>query len=388
MLGRLLGRLPLGWLQLTHNRARLAAALAGVAFANILVFMQLGFLGALMGTVKLPYELLAGDIMISSSDARTMTEGGNIARQHMYKALAVPGVQRAAALYVGKVDWKQPSGGSTGMQVFGFEPAAVMFDDPEIQQLQPLLQRLDYALIDRHTRNVDADILAAVARHHGVATEINGRTVRLADTFALGGGFSADGYLLMSEQSFLRLFAKRSAGAPNHIIVTLMPGASPAAVVEQLRAVLPARSTQVRTLDQAGADEQSYQTTEKPVGLIFGFGVVIGIMVGMIIVYQLLSTDVADHLAEYATLKAMGYPQRYFLGVVFEQAAILGLLGFIPGVLISLGLYAIVAQATALPVAMTAVRAGAILVGTVVMCLVSGAIATRRLAAADPADLF
>ena len=54
-------------------------------------------------------------------------------------------------------------------------------------------------------------------------------------------------------------------------------------------------------------------------------------LVGLVIVYQVLSTDVADHLREYATFKAMGYPHRFFLGIVFEEALILGVIGFVPG---------------------------------------------------------
>jgi putative ABC transport system permease protein len=101
-----------------------------------------------------------------------------------------------------------------------------------------------------------------------------------------------------------------------------------------------------------------------------------------------LSSDVADHLREYATLKAVGYPGRFFLGIVFEEAVILGVLGFVPGWLASMGLYAAVAARTGLPMDLTAARAGAVLLGTVLMCTLAGALATRRLARANPAELF
>ncbi len=155
-----------------------------------------------------------------------------------------------------------------------------------------------------------------------------------------------------------------------------------------MRAALPAYDSLVRTVQEASAKDQAFQTTQRPVGLVFGFGVVIGILVGIIIVYQVLSTDVADHLKEYATFKAIGYPQRFFLGLVFEEALILAVLGFVPGFLVSLGLYAAVAATTGLPLAMTGARAGVVLLGSVVMCTLSGAVATRKLARANPADLF
>lgn len=131
-----------------------------------------------------------------------------------------------------------------------------------------------------------------------------------------------------------------------------------------------------------------YQQTRRPTGIIFGFGVLIGVLVGLVIVYQVLSTDVADHLREYATFKAMGYGPRFFLGVVFEEALVLGILGFVPGLIVGTSILLIMGAITTLPLAMTPSMAASVFVGTIVFSALSGAIATRRLAAADPADLF
>ncbi len=170
--------------------------------------------------------------------------------------------------------------------------------------------------------------------------------------------------------------------------MTLEPGADRRATVAALRAILPSYDTAVRTVAEAAAKEQAFQTTQRPVGIVFGFGIVIGVLVGLIIVYQVLSSDVADHIREYATFKAIGYRQRFFLGLIFEEAVILAVLGFIPGFLFALALYAIVAAVTGLPLAMTGARALGVFAGTVAMCALSGAIATRKLARANPADLF
>jgi putative ABC transport system permease protein len=95
------------------------------------------------------------------------------------------------------------------------------------------------------------------------------------------------------------------------------------------------------------------------------------------------------HLPEYATLKAMGYSDRYLIGVLLQEALILAILGFIPEFTISLGLYGLIAKATLLPVQMTLNRARLVLFLTVVMCVASGAIAKeRKLQSADPADIF
>ena len=175
----------------------------------------------------------------------------------------------------------------------------------------------------------------------------------------------------MSDQSFLGLFPNRSSGAPNYILVNVDEGVSPEIVVERLRNVLPADTVQINTLAGAAAADLKFQTTEKPTGIIFGF-----------------STDVASHLREYATFKAMGFGQRFFLGIVFEEAMVLAVFGYVPGFLISAALYKGLNVAAGLPVGMDSTRAILVFVGTLIACTISGAIATRRLAGADPADLF
>jgi putative ABC transport system permease protein len=388
LLANLLGRLPIGWLQLVHNKARLAAAVAGVSFASVLVLMQLGFLGALIGSIRLPYDQMNADILISASDMNTLADGSPLPRQRMFEALSVEGVARATPLYYGKVEWKQPDGTIRNLDVFGIDPSSQTIRNPAINARLTDIARADVALIDAKTRNAPNGLFAQIAMDQPYRFEVKGRTLTIVGTFEIGGGFSADGYLVTSDQTFLRLFPQRVAGAPNHILVSLAPGADVRSTVERLRAVLPAYDSTVRTVAEAFDKDQAFQTTQRPVGLVFGFGIVIGVLVGIIIVYQVLSTDVAEHLKEYATFKAIGYPQRFFLGIVFEEALILAALGFIPGFIVSLGLYAMVSTVTGLPLAMTGARAVFVLIGVLGMCLLSGAIATRKLARANPADLF
>jgi putative ABC transport system permease protein len=388
LLGRLLGRLPIGWLQLVHNKARLAAALAGVAFASVLVLMQLGFLGALIGTIKLPYDQMSADILISASDMNTLADGSPLPRQRMFEALSVQGVDSAAPLYYGKVDWKQPDGTIRNLDVFGIDPSAQTFRNPAINAHLSEISLSDVALIDARTRNVPKNLFAGIAA---------GEPYR----FRGEGPHPHSGRHVRDRRRLLGRWLSRRLGPdlPEAVPAAGCRGAEPhsrdararrrcAAVVEHLRATLPAYDSIVRTVEEAFAKDRAFQTTQRPVGLVFGFGVVIGILVGIIIVYQVLSTDVAEHLKEYATFKAIGYSQRFFLGIVFEEALILAVLGFIPGFLVSLGLYAMVAGVTGLPLAMTGPRVVFVLAGTLVMCALSGAIATRKLASANPADLF
>lgn len=387
-LSKLIGRLPIGWLQLAHSKTRLMAALAGVAFANILVFVQLGILGSLNDSTIAPYGLFDGDIMISSVDANTLLDGSNVARVRMFQALATPGVADAAPLFIQNVDWTRPDGGTSTLQTVGLDPKATAFISDRLEDDILGLLFPDTVLLDAGTRNLPAEALEGVTPRTPYRLELGGMAVSGVGTVQIGGGFTADGTIYTSDQTFLKLFPKRSSAAPNHVLVKVDEAIAPEVVVDRLREALPPNVVKIGTKAEIAAADLAYQTTERPTGIIFGFGVIIGIIVGIVIVYQVLSTDVADHLKEYATFKAMGYSQGFFTGIVLEEAVILAVLGFIPGFLISWGIYTAMGAATGLPLELGAGRAISVLLGTILACVISGIIATRRLAAADPADLF
>lgn len=384
----LFGRLPIGWLQLSHNKARLAAAIAGVAFANLLVFMQLGILGALNGSTVAPYTMLNADIIISSEDGNTLTDSGNIARARMFQVLGVPGVAAATPLFIGSLPFTMQDGTSVSLLAFGMDTSSPSFFSAPIAASLKELEIENTALLDTQTRGVPLSAFTGLLAGQPFAFEVNGQTMMAIGTIEVGGGFLADGTLVLSDQTFLRFFEQRSSGTPSHILVKVDDNVSVERIIKRIETVLPAEGVKVQSLEGAATADLAFMSTERPTGIIFGFGVLIGIIVGIVIVYQVLSTDVADHLREYATFKAMGYGQPFFLGIVFEEAVVLAIFGFIPGFIVSLGLYAGLSSVTSLPVAMDASRAILVFLGTLSACTLSGAIATRRLAGADPADLF
>lgn len=387
LLQRLFGRLPIGWLQLTHNRTRFAAALAGVAFANVLVFVQLGIMNSMAAATLRPYDFFRADLMISAADANALADGGNVARQWLLQAMADPDVTGGMGLFLANVSWDRGEQ-DIALTTFGIDPARPAFVAPEIAADTALLQVQDAAILDRLARGLPRDAAAAIRPQSPLTFETQGRAITAFATFAGGGGFGGDGYMFVSDQTFLSLFPARSSGAPDHILLTLRPGAAPEAVITRLHALISDPTLRIRTLAQAAQEDLRYQQTRRPTGIIFGFGVLIGVLVGLVIVYQVLSTDVADHLREYATFKAMGYDPRFFLGIVFEQALVLGVLGFLPGLAVGTAILTAMGAITTLPLAMTPGMAAGVFLGTLAFSVLSGAIATRRLAAADPADLF
>ncbi len=381
-------RTPLGWLQLSRERSRFLVALSGIAFADVLIFMQLGFQSALYDSNTKLLRAVDADIVLMSPQARNTQNLGTFSRQRLYQAKAIPGVQTAEAFYSNIVTWKHPeTHKEKSIQVIAFNPDHPVLNLTAVHQQLDHLKLPDYVLFDRKSRGDFRQTIARVEAGQPTQTEVNHQTVTIAGVFKLGASFGADGMLVASDQTFLALFPQRDAASISLGLLKLQPGTHTQPVITALKAMLP-NDVRVLTHQECIEFEEQHWRTESPIGFIFDLGAAMAFVIGVVIVYQVLSTDVNSHLNEYATFKAMGYRHQYFLLIIFEEALILAFLGFIPGLLVPLGLYQLAAGATALPMSMTAARAGLVLTLTLLMCLLSGAIATRRLQAADPADLF
>jgi putative ABC transport system permease protein len=381
-------RTPLGWLQLSHEKGRLIVALAGIAFADVLMFMQLGFQSSLYDSNTRVNRAMLADIVLLSPKALNLQNMSTFSRRRLLQAHDVPGVQTAKALYIGNITWRNPQTRlSATVQVLGFAPDQPAFNIPEVNQQLNKLKLPDTVLFDRGARGKYADAIAQVSQGKKVTTEVDRRTITIAGLFSLGASFGADASLMASDQTFLRLFPRREAASVSAGLIRVKPGYDPQRVATDLKSHLP-DDVRVFTAQDYLQFERNYWQTASPIGFVFGLGTAMAFVVGVVIVYQVLSTDVNAHLKEYATFKAMGYSNVYLLGVVFEEAIILAFMGFIPGVILPLGLYRLAAKATALPIYMTVSRAVFVLSLTIVMCILSGAIATRKLQSADPAEMF
>jgi putative ABC transport system permease protein len=379
---------PLAWLQVSRERGRLIVAMAGIAFADMLMFMQLGFRTALYESNTLLHRSLDADLVLMNPQGRNITNLTHFPRRRLYQALSYEGVASAEPLYADFLDWKNPqTRKKTSILVLGFNPEKSAFKLAEVDQNLDKLKFPDTMLFDRGSRGDYTSTLAAVDKGQPVTTEMRDRKITINGLFLSGASFAADGNVITSDLNFLRVFDNRSSNQVSAGLIKLEPGVDPQQMAATLQANLP-QDVRVMTLAEFAQVEEDYWANNTPIGFIFTLGAGIGFIVGIVIVYQILSSDVADHLAEYATLKAMGYRDIYLLGVVFQEALILAILGFFPGFGISFGLYALTRGATNLPLFMTIDRVVTVLILTIVMCTASGAIATRKLRSADPADIF
>ncbi len=382
-------RTPLGWLQLTHHKSRFAVAIAGVAFADILILLQLGFQGALFNSATRLHKMLDADVIIYSPQASNFTAMSTFPRRRLYQAMDVTGVESADAMYVSPITWKNPqTREKKSLLIIGFNPDRPAFNFPEVNRQVDRIKQPDTLLFDSKARGTYDKVIADVQAGKTVTTEIERRTISVGGLFKLGSSFGADGHLMTSQDNYLRLLPRQSQSNVNIGLLKVKPGYDPQQVAATLTAYLSKLDVRVATKNDFTEFERSYWSTATPIGFIFNIGAGMGFIVGIIIVYQVLSTDVNSHLKEYATFKAMGYANGYLLGIVFEEALILALLGFIPGLAIATGLYQVVYLGTNLPIAMTVETAAKVFTATLAMCMFSGAVATSKVQAADPADMF
>jgi putative ABC transport system permease protein len=379
---------PLGWLQLKQEKMRFAVALAGVAFAVVLILMQLGFQSALYKSSVRVHEMLDYEVVILSRESAYIAQPDPFSRRRLYQILSVPGVASVEPFYAQLGLWKNPFDGTTRrIFVMGFDPAARVVVLPEVLEQQERVKRRDAALFDRASRPEYGPVAAHFEDAGPIVAEVNDREVEILGLFELGTSFGIDGSLLTSESTFMRLFSDRDPGLIDLGLVRLAEGADVKRVQAELRSALPA-DVLVLTRPEYIEREMSYWASATAIGYIFGFGLVVGLLVGAIVVYQILFADVSDHLADYATLKAIGYGGGSLGAIVLQQAAILGLFGFVPGLCVGLWLYSAVGEATRLPMAMTPGRALGVLGLTLGMCAIAGLAALRKVRAADPAELF
>ena len=381
-------RIPLSWLLLTRQPVRLLVALAGISFAGILMFMQLGFRDGLFDASVTAHRLFDADVVLISPRSASSVSMEAFPRRRLVQTLADPAVDGVTPVHWGLMLWRNPeTRRNRSILALGFNPDDPFFVDPSLAEKTDALKQKGRILFDQLSRPEFGPIADWYRDGRVVETEIAGNRVRVAGLVSLGTSFGADGNLLTSTETFLDLMPQKPPGAIEVGLVRLKPGADPEQVVSRLRQRLP-KDVSVLTKQGFIDFEQNYWKSSTSIGFIFTLGAAMGFVVGCVIVYQVLYTDVSDHLPEYATLMAMGYRLSHLLGVVVREGFYLAAMGYVPAYLAGQGLYWFVRDATKLPVGMDLSRALTVLVMILVMCMLSSFLAMRRLIDADPAEIF
>ncbi len=382
--------IPLAWRNLTENKRRLVASVAGTAFAVTLMFMENGFRHALLDSMVNVIERLDGQIVIVSRTLYTLAIPFHFPYRRIVQAREFPEVVAASPVYVVTRFgyWRDPQDGSLNrICVIGVPLEDEVLRIEELTRQREALSQPDTALADALSRRSSFGDFAA-----GQVSELSGHTVRIVGTFKLGINAQSNGNLIMSDRNLVRMFPEMAGVTVGDDAVTIgvlrvRPGTDLVRLRSDLQSALPA-DVRVLTLDEFIARERDFWDRVAPIGTVFHIGVVMGFIVGSVICYQVLFSDISDRIGEFATLKAMGYSNLRLFRVVVMQGVYLALLGYVAGLVVSLLLFGWVHEATGLPMDLSRNDPLVILGLSVLMCVVSGAYAARRLLSVDPAQLF
>ncbi|MAR05709.1 MAG: ABC transporter [Cyanobium sp. NAT70] len=381
-------RIPLSWLLLTRQPVRLLVALAGISFAGILMFMQLGFRDGLFDASITVHRLFDADLVLISPRSASSVRMAGFPRRRLVQTLADPQVEGITPVHWGLMLWRNPeTRKNRAILALGYNPDDPFFITSELNSQSQLLKQKGRILFDQLSRPEFGPIADWYREGRVVETEIAGNRVRVVGLVDLGTSFGADGNLLTSTETFLDLQPQKPPGSIEVGLVRLQSDANPIEVRDRLRDKLP-EDVLVLTKQGFMDFEQNYWRSSTSIGFIFTLGAAMGFVVGCVIVYQVLYTDVSEHLPEYATLMAMGYRLTHLLGVVIREGFYLAILGYLPAYMAGQGLYWFVRDATRLPVGMNVTRAVTVLVMILLMCMASAFLAMRRLIDADPAEIF
>ena len=386
-------RTPLSWYQLTRNKARLSVALVGVSLATFAAFVQLAFRDALYDGQTAPYRLIKADLVLINSKMRSLFKSLDFPRQHLYRTLNLDVVESVNYFrYSRQYLYPENIKGGEGVVIFGINPEKPPFNSSDLDRLAYKLNTTGTVLFDRGSDFREyGNIAESLELGKPATAELGIKRVRVDGMVDFAGvSFVDEGNLIMSDDTYFQVAPETAAHSADQITVGLLrlrPGIDSNDAIRQIREQLP-DSVSVMTKQEFIEFEERYWATTAPIGFILNLGVFVAFSVGVIIVYQILYNEVSDHLPDYAVLKARGYKHRYFLNVLFQEAFILAILGYLPGLAFTIGTYSVARYATSLPIFMTVSRASFVLLLAIVMCFTSGAISMKKLREADPADLF
>lgn len=389
--------------------------------AIVLMFMQMGFSGAVGDTAKMIYAKMDFELAIRSPDYLHLFEASTVDDSVTLAVSGLPDVEDVRQLdtFLGgynrvlvkatlpnetdtvaepnSLTGELTTSESRGIAIFGIDLDKPAFVIDELQQKVHNLKVPSNVLIDRKSSR---DFIPKNGRNfsdkdEGTFAEVNGNRVRIADTFEMGTGLAAAGAIIVSRSEFQRLTGGINRGKTSLVLVRCQPNQRQPSQVLQIKTAIEQRLAQlgyeqicVLTRAEVLSAEETRWVEETPIGTIFRLGVFLAVIVGAVICYMVLASDVIAKLPEYATLKAIGYSNRYLSMLLIKQALALAICSLIPAYFLSELLYYLTSLGVGVEIKMTLLRVFQVTLLSVGMCVAAGLIAVRKLAKAEPASLF
>ena len=237
-LSKLFRRTPLALRQVMKEKTRLMVAIAGIAFADILMFVQMGFESALYDAAIKPHLNLQADLVLINPKFQTLFSVKSFSRDRLYQTLGHEAVESVSPVYIATGQWRNPqTRQERAILVWGIDPTTTAFKFPEVNQNREHLKQLNHVLFDRASRP-EYGAIADWLQQGSVDTEIDGLAVTVKGLFTNGSSFAADGNIITSDSTFLQIFSQRRSDRIEVGLINLKPSTNPERVKLQLEAIL------------------------------------------------------------------------------------------------------------------------------------------------------
>jgi putative ABC transport system permease protein len=379
--------IPVAWLLLIRFRVKFVMALAGIVFATILIHVQLGLRSALFESSISLFRGFNADAVIINKLTVSSTSLEPFDRVWLKTFDRYPEVAATMPVRYKFIRWRYPGLHQSRLAVMlGFDPKARVFNQEDIVKAQGLLNVPGRILYDELSRKEFGPVQQEVKDGRPLVVFINKKRAKVVGLVRIGTSFSYDASMLTSLATFQELTDKNFQNIEIGLI-KLAPNVNAESFLASIHHVFPANMS-TYTLSEFMKKEQAYWDQSKPIGFVFAFNAVLGFIVGMLILYQILYTDVSSHLPDFSTMLALAFTYKQIRLIVFQESFLLAVIGYPLGMLGSMLLFALINGFTGLPVTMTIERALVCFVVVLVMSSLSAFLAMQKLDDANPVEVF
>jgi putative ABC transport system permease protein len=364
---------------LTHDKARFAVTLAGVAFAVVLIVVELGLFVGFTVTTSSVVDKSQMDLWIVSKGTPYIEQGSAFSERKLYQVLATPGVASADKYIVRFSNWKTPEGAEEGIQIVGFNlysgvggPWNVVEGNVED------LKTPDAVIVDEiYKKKLGVTKV-------GESFEINGRRARVIGFTRGIRAFTTTPYIFTSfknAQDYTRIDEDQTF----FILVRALPGTDLPALQHQLESRL--RDVDVLTTARFSSMTRIYWMFTTGAGVAVLIAALLGLVVGIVVVAQTIYATTMDHIRGYGTLKAMGASNSYIYRVIITQAGMSAVAGYVLAMFVSVFIVH-ASRSGGAAILLPWQMAVGIFFLTLLMCVSAAVVSINKVTSLDPAMVF
>ena len=361
------GRVPLARRNLTADRRRLIASVAGVGLAIMLILLLDGMWAGIKAQSRLYTDHAGAQLYVLQAGMRELHDGGALPMQAVEQIRATPGVA-----------WADPVRGThVILELHGTKVA------PYLVGTIPGAHGGAWSIAKGRAVRADNEIVVdrVLADRHGIKVgstlAVMGRPFTVVGLSGQTSGFMAS-YVFVTHAATDQLMA--APGSTGYVLV----GTSQPA---QVRSRLLAAGFNTLTAGQIAknSEEVASGIFSGPLRLM----VIVAFAAGTLIIALTAYTTITERRRDYGIIKALGAGRRRLVAIAVGQTFVLAVLGLAAGALLFLGGREVITAARPqFEVLFSSGAVGRAAVAAVTMALLAAIVPARRLARLEPATAY